>query len=131
MVSEASTTLGLSSFVCDDSFPLESSGSGIITDIGIGTIMIEGDNGMIYQLSISQCTKLASTSPNSSIRLGNRVYFKGAELFALSSSVLYNAYLIVSVVGSAWGSTLRSIWFLHIIYCKLENTLTHDEFMYI
>lgn len=70
-------TLGLSSFICDENYPGITSASMVITDVGFGTITGKSDGGIIYQLTLSGCTKVVSTEVSTNIVRGRRILFKG------------------------------------------------------
>lgn len=49
----------------------------VITDVGFGTITGKSDGGIIYQLTLSGCTKVVSTEVSTNIVRGRRILFKG------------------------------------------------------
>ena len=48
-------------------------------------------------LSVSPCTKIASTVPNNFFMPGSKVYFSGKPVFNLLSNTIYDAYTILIV----------------------------------
>ena len=70
--------------------------SALVQDVGLGYILAK-NNSYMYRLTLSECTKLASTATNNSLQVGTRIYFSGVPVVSLPNNILLNAYLVVSI----------------------------------
>lgn len=70
--------------------------SAVVQDVGLGYILAK-NNSYMYRLTLSECTKLASTATINSLQVGTRIYFSGVPVVSLPNNILLNAYLVVSI----------------------------------
>jgi hypothetical protein len=59
--------------------------------------MIRDNLNQKFTLSISPCTKIASTRSSNFFVVGNKVFFTGVQLFNILSNTLFDAYSILII----------------------------------
>lgn len=92
VVSPASKTAGLSFFSCGNG---SSRGLyGKIESVELGVLVVISNNKK-YTISLSVCTKIASTSPSNFFEKGASVYFKGRTIFSFRTTTLFNGDEII------------------------------------
>ena len=69
---------------------------GVIDEVSLGTVKVISNNRK-YSLSISACTKIASTSGLDFFRKGSIIYFSGRVVFSLPGTTLFNVYEMILV----------------------------------
>lgn len=86
----------IKSFNCESSSTIQNR-SGIIEQVTLGSIIVRDNLNQKYTLSISLCTRIASTKSGNFFATGNKIFFTGVQLFNVYSNTIFDAYSILIV----------------------------------